>query len=116
MSVSLATVLDAAITGTQVSKVDQRFTQASADAGPGGFAASFASDYVTSADTLDIAAGSISGNSGQKSAQFYTAFDTSGTCYEKMLEAAHNELTRASETTCNPDALRGALREMLAPL
>ena len=113
VSVTLDTVLDATITGSQRSKVDQHFTRADAAFGPTGFSARFASDEVVSADTLGIANGGISGNSGQKSVQTYVGYDTSGGCYAKVLEAANNVLTRDFKPVCDAGAAYGALRAML---
>jgi hypothetical protein len=114
VSVSLDFAIDATVTGAQKTKVDQHFTQADADFGPAGFEASFASNEVTSADTLELADGGISGNAGQKSAQTYFAYDTNTGCYAKVLVAANNVLTHDDKTTCDAGAAFGALRAMLA--
>jgi hypothetical protein len=114
ISVSLDFAIDAAVTGAQKTKVDQHFTQADADFGPAGFDASFASNEVTSADTLELANGSISGNAGQKSAQSYFAYDTNAGCYAKVLAAANNVLTQDAKATCDAGAAFGALRAMLS--
>ena len=113
VSVSLDFAIDPTVTGAQKTKVDQHFTQADAEFGPSAFEGSFASNEVTSADTLDLANGSISGNAGQKSAQTYFAYDTNAGCYAKVLAAANNVLTRADRLTCDAGAAFATLRAML---
>ncbi len=115
VSVTLDLVLDATVTGVQRAKVDQHFSQADAAYGQSGVSAAFSSNEVTSADTLDIADGGISGNTGQKSAQTYLAYDTATGCYAKFLEAANNVLTHDSKLACNAGSALGALRALLGP-
>jgi hypothetical protein len=112
VSVSLATVLDATVTGSQKAKVEQHFSHAEADLDASGFRASLESNEVSSADTLLIADGGISGNSGQHSAQTYVAADTAGYCYAKSLAAENNVLVSDGRTTCDAKAAARALRAL----
>ncbi|MBD5634412.1 MAG: hypothetical protein IAI49_08020 [Candidatus Eremiobacteraeota bacterium] len=112
VSVALATVLDATVTGSQRAKVEQHFSHAQGDLDASGFRASLESNEVSSADTLLIADGGISGNSGQHSGQTYVAFDMGGYCYAKSLTAKNNVLATDARTTCDAKAAAQALRAL----
>ena len=116
VAVSLGLVLDATVTGSQKANVVQRYSHTSADLGAAGFQASIENNEVRSADDLLITDGGISGNLGQRSAQSYTAFDTAGDCYARVLTAAKNVLTSDVRTPCNADAALRALRVLRSSL
>lgn len=59
------------------------------------FFASSVRNKVSSTDLLDLSP-SITGNSGQKSSQTFTQFDTNGTHYDCSIAAANNALTSVS--------------------
>ena len=113
LSVNIATVLDATVSGTQITSIDQHFIEETASlGGPLGIYASYASNEVTPTDTLDILDFGISGNSGQTSAQTYQAFDTLGTCYTQTVKAAANVVTGVSNAPCNRSYATRVLRAL----
>ena len=62
------------------------------------FFASSANNQVDSIDTLDLNSSfQITGNTGQKSSQHYTFFNTRGQKYDCSLQAENNVLTSATE-------------------
>jgi hypothetical protein len=66
------------------------------------FYASFVDNKVTSTDLLDLNSSfQITGNSGAKSSQTYTSFDTRGEKYSCSLASANNVLTEASKGCTN---------------
>ncbi len=114
LAVSLATVLDSAGTGTQVTTIDQHFIEAFGDVGTRGVYASYASNEVTPKDTLDILDDEyITGNANQSSAQTYSAFDTLGTCYSQTIKAANSIVTAVSTPTCDLGLATRTLQPLL---
>jgi hypothetical protein len=113
ISVDLATVLDASVTGYQIAKIDQHFTSANADFGLGAAPPTIVSNEVTSTDKLLIQDGGISGNSGQKSAQTYKDYEFHGPCYFKSIEAENNILKSVFNPHCDPAAAESAVRNFL---
>ncbi len=112
LSVSLATVLDASITGTQRTNIDQQFLEVQSEAGSGGNFARVVSNDVTPSDILDIANGAISGHAKQQSVQRYAVFDTRGTCYTQTLTAANSVLTGVSNGPCDRTSAQRLLRSL----
>jgi hypothetical protein len=109
--VNIATVLDQTISGTQITTIDQDFTEEHASiGGPTGVFASFASDEVTPTDTLEISDGGLSGNANMSTAQTYEAFDTLGTCYTQTVKAAANVVSAVSNAPCNAASAAVAAR------
>jgi hypothetical protein len=113
ISTSIGFFLDAAGTGTQISAIDQKYTQEALDVGNARNFASYSSNEVNSSDTLDILDDEyITGNSNQSSGQTYIAFDTNGACYAQSVSAKNNLVSAVQNSPCNPaDA-----RQYLAPL
>ncbi len=78
---------------SQVSSVDQGYqierTRTHGDDGEGR--ASFVSNQVSTADTLNFSAGfAVTGHAGAKSSQRYFAADSSGACYSRAIDAAQS--------------------------
>jgi hypothetical protein len=112
---SLALVLDATGTGTQVATVDQHFVDAIADFGSNGWFGTFSSNEVKPTDTLDILDDEyITGNANQSSKQIYSAFNTLGECYTQAIVAANNLVTKVSNAPCDSSAAASTLRPMMA--
>ena len=63
------------------------------------------SNEVNATDTLDInSSGSLTGNTGSKTSQTYTANDSSGNCYSRTITAVTQVLTSVEDgTNCQPD-------------
>ncbi len=113
LTVNIATVLDATVSGTQITSIDQHFIESAASiGGPLGIYASYASNEVTPTDTLDILDFGISGNSNQSSAQTYQAFDTLGTCYTQTVKAAANLVTAVTNAPCDRSNATRVLRAL----
>jgi Peptide N-acetyl-beta-D-glucosaminyl asparaginase amidase A len=90
-------------TVTQLANASQKFEQNLLTP----FYASWVRDSVNSTDTLDLSSSfSITGNSGQKSDQHYTSFDTRGDKYDCSLAAQDSMLTSVSRGCTAPNILR----------
>jgi hypothetical protein len=115
ISLTLAVVLDSTGTGTQVTSIDQHFTQAILDLGTTENYASYASNEVTPTDTLDILDDAyITGNANQSSQQTFQEYDTLGTCYGQQVVARNNLVTAVKNGPCNLAAAKGALAPLIA--
>jgi hypothetical protein len=78
---------------TQLTTVSQEFKETVLSP----FYSSYIDNKVNSTDLLDLSSSfAITGNSGQKSSQTYTSFDTLGNRYSCGLTAANNALTSAT--------------------
>jgi hypothetical protein len=115
LTVNIATVLDQTVSGTQITTINQHFTEAEASlGGPTGIFASYASNEVAPTDTLDFSGGGLSGNANMSTAQTYQAFDTLGTCYTQTVKAAANVVTAVSNAPCNGQSAAYAARVLRA--
>ena len=88
--------------GSQVTAIDQKIVESEMTAGPSGVSGTYESNEVTPADTLDISGGSISGNSGQSSAQAVTVSTTSSPsqCYTQIVKASAGVVTSVGRGFC----------------
>jgi hypothetical protein len=115
LSLSLALVLDSTGTGTQVTSIDQHFTQTILDLGNTENYASYESNEVTPQDTLDILDDEfITGNSNQSNQQTFQEYDTLGTCYAQTVAAKNNLVSAVINGPCDVVAARQALAPLFA--